>query len=225
MEREWFIFYNSFYKAISDLPSENRLELYEAIAQYSFDFVEPTNLTWISNTMWKLIKPQLDANNKRFLDWSKGWRPSKKTSGFQNEITSGFENKKPKEKEKVKEKEKENILSSNEDNSEAEYWNKEINNLIWELKEQCDKLWVAYEKTKEREFAKHILSAKDYWEFADKIWQNRIEFAKNIITASCQLKYKFICAWPKSIYQHYAEIYNEFIKNKPKIKQIVLDDL
>lgn len=228
MDREWFIFYNSFYKAISKLPDENQLELYKAIAQYSFDFAEPTNLTWISVVLWDLIKPQLDANNKRYSDWCKGGRPKKETSGFDEKITSGFENEKPKEKEKVKDKEKdkEKILSTKVDNSEAEtFGNQEINNLISELKEECNHLGVAYEKKDERNFAKHILTAKDYWDFAEKIWQDRVQFAKNILIASCQLKYKWICAWPKAIYQHYAEIYNEFMKNKPRMKAVVLDDL
>lgn len=226
--RQWFIFYYSFYEALSDLPAENKLELYEAIAQYSFSGNEPVNLTWISIPMWKLIRPQLEANNKRYLDWCKGGRPKKETTGFDEKITTGFENEKPKEKEKekVKEKDKEKILSTIVDNSEAEtYWNQEINNLISELKEECNHLGVAYEKKDERNFAKHILTAKDYWDFAEKIWQDRVQFAKNILIASCQLKYKWICAWPKAIYQHYAEIYNEFMKNKPKMKAVVLDDL
>ena len=104
--RQWFIFYYSFFEAISDLPNENKLELYEAIAEYSFTFNEPTNLTGISKTMWKLIKPQLDANNKRFIDWKKGGRPTKKTSGFENEKPKEKEKEKVKEKDKEKDKEK-----------------------------------------------------------------------------------------------------------------------
>ena len=117
---------------------------------------------------------------------------------------------------------KEIILSSNEDNSEAEtYWNQDINNLISELKEECNHLGVAYEKKDERNFAKHILTAKDYWDFAEKIWQNRIEFAKNVLRASLKIGFfKWICAWPKPIYQNYAEVYNETMKTKSKAKTI-----
>ena len=112
-------------------------------------------------------------------------------------------------------------------NSEAEtYWNQDINNLIWDIKEECNRLWVAYEKKDERKFAKHILTAKEYWGFAEKIWQNRKQFALNVLKASVQIWFfKWICAWPKSIYQHYAEVYNEFVKKRPKPKAIVLDDL
>ncbi len=94
--RDSFIFYRSFFEAISDLPAKNQLELYQAIAKYSLELQE-TELSGLSNTIWKLIKPQLDANNKRFFDGSKGGRPrsEKITSGLEEEITSGFENKKP----------------------------------------------------------------------------------------------------------------------------------
>lgn len=116
MERQWFIFYSSFYEAISNLPAENQLELYNAIASYSFTFVEP-ELSWISKVVWVLIKPQLDANSKRFLDWCKGGRPKKETTGLDEKITTGFENEKPKEKEKEKIKDKEKIKEKEKDNN------------------------------------------------------------------------------------------------------------
>jgi hypothetical protein len=76
-KRESFIFYRSFYEAIQDLPKENQLELYNAIAQYSLNFEEKT-LNGISKTIFKLIKPQLDANNKRFINGKKGAEHGKK---------------------------------------------------------------------------------------------------------------------------------------------------
>ncbi len=75
--RDSFIFYRSFYEAIQDLPKENQLELYNAIAQYSLNFEDPT-LNGLSNTIFKLIKPQLDANNKRFVNGQKGAEHGKK---------------------------------------------------------------------------------------------------------------------------------------------------
>jgi len=75
--RDSFIFYRSFYEAIQDLPKENQLELYNAIAQYSLNFEDP-KLNGLSNTIFKLIKPQLDANNKRFINGQKGAEHGKK---------------------------------------------------------------------------------------------------------------------------------------------------
>src|SRR5574344_2983155 len=89
-----FIFYRSFFEAINDLISEDRYILYDAICKYCLNFEEPI-LTGLNATLWKLIKPQLDANNKRFNDGKKGGRPKKKTSGYEKEKTSGYEKEKP----------------------------------------------------------------------------------------------------------------------------------
>lgn len=75
MDRDSFIFYRSFYEALEDLPSKNQLEVYKAIANYSLNFSE-INLSGLSKTIFTLIKPQLDANNQRFKNGSKGGRPN-----------------------------------------------------------------------------------------------------------------------------------------------------
>lgn len=150
--RQWFIFYYSFFEALSDLPAENKLELYEAIAQYSFNGKEPQNLTWISVPMWKLIRPQLEANNKRYLDWCKGGRPKKITSGFDEKITSGFENEKPKEKEKVKEKDKEKIKEKEKDNNHpTDEFDEALNEFIKmrkQIKKPITEKWIELVKEK-----------------------------------------------------------------------------
>ena len=110
MERDSFVVYKSFYESINieDLPDETQLELYRAIFEYGFYGKEP-KLKGISNSIFTLIKPQIDANNKRYCDGKKGGRPkkgdnleTKKTSGYENKKpvvinkkTSGYENKKP----------------------------------------------------------------------------------------------------------------------------------
>jgi hypothetical protein len=63
--RDTTIFYRSFFEAIKDLPEQNQLEVYNAIFEYSLNFIEP-NLTGLSSTIFRLIKPQIEANNKRF---------------------------------------------------------------------------------------------------------------------------------------------------------------
>ena len=86
----------------------------------------------------------------------------------------------------------------------------EINDLINQIKNVCDELWVAYNKDMERQFAKHILTAKEYWEFCEKIGQTRVEFALNVLRVSVAIKYfRWALSWPKSIYKNYAELYNQ----------------
>lgn len=138
-----------------------------------------------------------------------------------------------------------NILLSNDNNSEAEiikdeevnslsivddskekekssakkekesYGREDINYLIEQIKLECNNLWVMYDKTKEREFAKHILTAKEFWENAKKCWMNRVNFALNILLASIKIKYwKWYCNWPMKIYQNYIDVYNQTIMKK-----------
>ena len=69
--RESFIFYDSFLTAIDELDSETKLKVYEAITHYALKNEEP-NLTGIAKAIFSLIKPQIDANNKRYENGKKG---------------------------------------------------------------------------------------------------------------------------------------------------------
>jgi hypothetical protein len=68
--RDSMIFYRSFYEAIKNLTPDMQAEIYNAIFTYGLDFKEP-ELKGISLTIWTLIKPQLDANIKRFENGNK----------------------------------------------------------------------------------------------------------------------------------------------------------
>lgn len=101
-----------------------------------------------------------------------------------------------------------------------------INMLISDIKSRCDELWVAYDKTKDRMFAKHILTAKEYWEFCDKIWQDRKEFALDVLIVSIKMNYwKWALSWPKKIYQNYADLYNWAKQKAPKIQTPIINVL
>jgi len=65
MARDSFIFYRSFYDAISELPKENQADTYDAIMQYALNQKE-IELTGISKAIFSLVKPQLDANYKKY---------------------------------------------------------------------------------------------------------------------------------------------------------------
>lgn len=74
-EKDSFVFYRSFFTAIDRLPTEAQAEVYRAIALYGLDHSEPANLSPVAAIMWDLIKPQLDANWKRFENGKKGGAP------------------------------------------------------------------------------------------------------------------------------------------------------
>ena len=64
--RESFVFYRSFYDAIKDLPRDVQGEIYTAIMEYSLYGKETENLKPIARSVFTLMKPQIDVNNKRF---------------------------------------------------------------------------------------------------------------------------------------------------------------
>ena len=63
--RDSFIFYRSFFSATKHLNEVEKAQLFEAICSYALD----GNISLLQGTpqgMFELIKPQLDANRKRF---------------------------------------------------------------------------------------------------------------------------------------------------------------
>lgn len=75
--RDSIIFYRSFYEAISELEPDVQAKVYTAIFEYSLNFNE-VELSGLPKTIFTLIKPQLDANNKRYKNGAKGGRPNQK---------------------------------------------------------------------------------------------------------------------------------------------------
>lgn len=67
MERDSFIFYRSFYEAIKEVPDEEQLQIYKSITEYALNGNEIDN-KGISKAIFTLIKPQLDANLKRYMN-------------------------------------------------------------------------------------------------------------------------------------------------------------
>lgn len=97
MDRESFVFYRSFYEALQNVPKKYRSEVYDACFAYVFESCEPS-LSGVSRALWELIRPQLDASQKRYENAKKGaeygklgGRPKKKDEnkkplkGYENE--------------------------------------------------------------------------------------------------------------------------------------------
>ena len=74
--RESFVFYRSFNEAIKGLPDELQIVLFRAVVDYGLDRLEPdfsgVKMQPFVEAMFALIRPQLDANHKRFLNGCKG---------------------------------------------------------------------------------------------------------------------------------------------------------
>ena len=74
--RESFIFYRSFYESIKELEPNEQVQIYNAIFEYEFNKTIP-ELSGVSKSIFTLILPQLEANDKRYENGKKGGRPKK----------------------------------------------------------------------------------------------------------------------------------------------------
>ena len=105
MKRESFVFYRSFRDAFRALDKDVRLRMYEAVIDYGLDLIEP-HFEGIEKVLWTLIRPQLEANNKRFENGCKGGAPI----GNQNA------RKQPKNNQKITEKQPKNNQKTTKNN-------------------------------------------------------------------------------------------------------------
>lgn len=69
--RDSFVFYESFYLAISELSAAQQSKIFQAICRYALYEEEP-ELKGPSAAVFKLVKPQIDANNRRYENGKKG---------------------------------------------------------------------------------------------------------------------------------------------------------
>ena len=119
--RSGFVFYRSWLEAVKNLPREMQGEVLTAIIEYGLDGVTTGSLKPITSAMLAMVKPQIDANNKRLENGLKGGRPRKietesepnnnqtitKKKPNNNQTETKKNQTEPKEKEKVKDIEKE----------------------------------------------------------------------------------------------------------------------
>lgn len=63
--KDSFVFYRSFFEALKNVPKKHRTEIYDAVFAYAFESQEPS-LSGVPRALWELIKPQLDASERRY---------------------------------------------------------------------------------------------------------------------------------------------------------------
>lgn len=82
--RDSFVFYKSFYDAISELEPESKFRLFDAICAYAYEDTEPT-LKGAEMAIFRLIQPQIDANNRKYESGKKGGAPSGNQNASKND--------------------------------------------------------------------------------------------------------------------------------------------
>lgn len=194
LKKNSFIFYESFYDAISDLKDAERLQLYDAICEYGFtrNIIE---LNGIVKTIFTLIKPQLEANWRRFENGCKGGAPQGNSNACKNQKqpknNQKITKKQPKnklkqanEKEKEKEKEKEECkgkrLMSNESIDNILNFDESFRSVLIE--------WLDYKKSRKESYASQVGINKFYKELL-KLSNNNPETAQEIIDFSIARNY------------------------------------
>ena len=85
-KKDSIVIYRSFYKAAKVLSDQEELELYRGIFEFGLNHKE-IEMGPIPAAMFQLIKPQLEANYKKWLNGLKGGRPNQS----QNQKITGEE--------------------------------------------------------------------------------------------------------------------------------------
>ena len=131
MIREAMLFYQSFDKAIDKLEDVDRLSLYTAITKYGLYGEEP-ELDGAAGAMFELVRPQIDANNRRYQNGKKGGAPKDNQNATKNKPDTTEKQpknnqkqpknnqKQAKEKDKEKEKDKDKDINTNSAPSRAQ---------------------------------------------------------------------------------------------------------
>lgn len=88
--RDGFIFYESFRSAMKGLPAETQLRLYHALADYALYDIEPDfSDDGIALGFFTLMRPQIDANNRKRDAGLRGGRPARPTAEESDEYQQG----------------------------------------------------------------------------------------------------------------------------------------
>jgi len=118
VKRDGFVFYRSFRDALCGLNDEDFRKAAMAIIDYALDGIEPEG-AGIGSVVFSLVKPQIDANNRRYENGKRGGRPKNNQTITKENQTETKNNQtvtkpkpnetnpEPKDKDKDKEKEKE----------------------------------------------------------------------------------------------------------------------
>ena len=77
VSHESFVFYESFYIAMESLSAEEKLDFIMSICNYGL-YEETDELSPKLESMFQLVKPQLDANLRRRKNGKLGGRPPNK---------------------------------------------------------------------------------------------------------------------------------------------------
>ena len=118
-KKDSIVIYRSFYKAAKVLSDQEELELYRGIFEFGLNHKE-IEMGPIPTAMFQLIKPQLEANYKKWLNGLKGGRPNLN----QNQNKTGEE---PNDNQKITKDEPNDNVNVNDNVNENVFITLELN--------------------------------------------------------------------------------------------------
>lgn len=190
MQRDSFVWYESFSKAINILPEANQLNTYRFIIDYGLWGKEPD---WekdrIAYAIFIMAKPQLDANYTRYINWKKWWKywilwAQSKKNRINNSEKLKEPQSSPNQTPNVNGNANENVKENANDNVKSKL--KKINRKI-NYSQDFESFWKIYPKKKWKQKAREArentikwwndpkLLISKAWEYATEIKLKRVE--------------------------------------------------
>ena len=163
-----FVFYRSWLEAIEELPDALMFELLKAITYYGLNQEEPAEMTQAARSYWKLIKPVIEANNRRYEN---GKKAKQKQNGSKTEANEKQEGSKTEANEKqnrsvrIKEDKKLGI--------------KEVKNYRIEEDEAVVELFAMQLSTTKEEIIRLMVYFDNYLKSIDKQHPNITEYKRH----------------------------------------------
>lgn len=224
-KKDSYIFYRSFYEAMEDLADSEQLDIYRAITIYALEGKEP-DMTSYPKAIFRLIKPQLDANTKRYENGKKGaefgkfgGRPKKETP--EKPLNNPTETPNKNKNDNLNENNNENLESKKEKTPNPKGKNIDFENFILSIPEEWKPVvrkWLDYKKEKGQSYKGQTSLTTMFEELQKKSNENpntAIEIINNSIANNWTGFFKIKAE--KSEYRHPAtEILNEDIKEQAK---------
>lgn len=179
IKKESFVFYRSFFEALESMSAEQQGKCLMALADYALNGNIPSNEP---ETMmfFILVKPQIDANNKRFENGCKGGRPKNQTT---TETKPKNNQKITKEKPNVNDNVNDNVNVN--DNIKEKTIKKESKPTLEEVKQYCEERgnlidpneWFDYYSANGWKVGKNTM--KD-WKACVRYWEQKRKGTKTI---------------------------------------------
>lgn len=135
--RDSVVFYRSFVEAIEDLPAEDFKQAVMSILVYALDDIEP-EVSGAAKTFFKMAKPLIDVNNKKYQNGLKGGRPKNKDKPSNNQIET---------KQKPNNVDVNNGINENDDVDANEDGNEDVKdkkNILADARDLFERLWRLY---------------------------------------------------------------------------------